>query len=94
MRLSLLCILPLLSACTQFPELDAQLSATSERADYPELVPIDTLLDGRRLPSTQGARIAESVETRAAALKARANRLRGTVLTAADRARLRERPGT
>lgn len=86
-------LLALTTACTQFPELDAQLSPETEAADYPALVPLDGLLAQRTLPQDRGTQILDTVEARAAALKSRANRLRRGVLTPAERARLRQRPG-
>ena len=92
MRMILVALSLLLPGCTQFPELDAHLAPATEAADYPSLVPIDGLLAGRRLPVDRKADITERIETRATALKARAERLRGRVLSPAERARLRQRP--
>ncbi len=71
------CLL-VLSACTQFPELDAARADVAD-APYPALVPLDQLLDGPA-PRATVAEIA-TVEGRVGALRARAARLermRGT----------------
>ncbi len=82
-----------LTGCTQFPELDAHLSPEVEAADYPALVPLEPLLAARSAPPDRGTEIATSVQGRVSALQARANRLRGPVLSGSERARLRQRPG-
>ncbi|RKF16527.1 hypothetical protein D6850_02965 [Roseovarius spongiae] len=78
----------MLSACTQFPQLDGTVSEEVRRAPYPDLVPLGTLdmraTTGRLTPET-GARI----EARIARLRARAARLRGTVIDAPARRRMK-----
>lgn len=78
-----------LPGCTQFPQLDATISDTTRRAPYPDLVPLEGLrarIDGTRIaPDT-----AESVTTRADRLRARAARLRGPVIDAPTRVRMRK----
>ena len=78
----------LLSGCTQFPELDARTTDPAlTRADYPALVPVGPLLDGAEAP-----RIAEgeaaAMAARVARLKARAARLRATVVDGGTRRRM------
>ena len=83
---SLFCV-ALLAACTQFPELDENLSPQARAAPFPELVPVEDL----RAELTE-ARITNetttSLEARVASLRARAARLRGTVIDRTSRNRL------
>lgn len=76
-----------LAACAEFPELDAALSEEARSAPYPILLPVEELnarIDAPRIePET-----AAGIEARVAALKARAQRLRGTVLDSPTRARM------
>lgn len=78
---------PGLPGCTRFPELDAVVSPAAARADYPELVPVE-----RIMAATPEPRIAEdtadTIEARAAALRARAGRLRGAVIDDTARGRM------
>jgi len=73
-------ILPLLlatTACTEFPELDAKIDATSRAAPYPDLIPVEEIkaqVTPPRIADTSGS----DVMARAARLKARAARLRAT----------------
>ncbi|MCT4553296.1 MAG: hypothetical protein N4A53_01265 [Pelagimonas sp.] len=62
-----------LSACTQFPALDAVPDGAVDRAGYPDLVPLESLLVGREARATPQA--IASVEGRVAALRLRAARL-------------------
>lgn len=94
MRLATLLLALLLSACTQFPVLDDRLSDAARAADYPDLLPLAPLIAARSIPAERGPEITASLEGRVSALNARASRLRGAVLSPADRARLRERPGS
>ena len=89
--LFLICTLGL-AACTQFPELEDSISPAAEDADFPALVPLEPLLAANTAQPTRGPEIAASLETRIAGLNARANRLRGAILTRAERARLRQQP--
>lgn len=93
MRILLICTILFLPACTQFPELDARLPDDTRDASYPTLLPVDEILAGRRLPAKRGTELTETIEARVSALKTRANRLRRSVLSPTDRARLQQRPG-
>ncbi len=76
-----------LSACTQFPELDQNTSAETRRAPYPDLLPVEDLrarLDAPRVTDQTTL----SLEARVARLRARAARLRGTVIDDTSRQRL------
>ena len=77
-----------LSACASFPELDGTVPAHMEDAAYPRLVPVEPLLAAAEevqiTPETESRLMA-----RAAALRARAARLRGSVVDRGTRARMR-----
>lgn len=66
-------VLAALTGCTQFPELDATQTPGVAEAPYPDLLPLDALLNGAVPRATPGE--AAAVEGRVAALKARASRL-------------------
>lgn len=78
-----------LTACSQFPQLDETVGDAARKAPYPDLIPIekfhaqipDTLIE----PTT-----APQVEARVAQLKARAARLRGSVIDNATRTRMQQ----
>ncbi|QFT92164.1 hypothetical protein FIU86_04880 [Roseovarius sp. THAF9] len=76
-----------LSGCTQFPELDNGTSLETRRAPYPDLLPVEDLRARVAAPraSEQTTRM---LEARVAALRARAARLRGSVIDGTSRARL------
>ncbi len=83
----LLVILPI-SGCTDFHELDGQISAQARAADFPSLLPLDQILSGAQdvqiTPETTAG-----LSARLARLRARAARLRGPVLSRSDRQQLR-----
>ncbi|MFZ5965044.1 hypothetical protein ACOXXX_19025 [Thalassococcus sp. BH17M4-6] len=87
MRRLLPALLFVLVACAQFPELDATATPGVAEAEYPRLVPLERLLEAPAPRATEIVR--ENVKGRAAALKARAARLRAPVVDAATRARMR-----
>ena len=78
----------LLAGCSDFPELDNAVSPTARKAGYPALLPIDQLIAG-----AQEVQITEEtisgLQSRLARLNARAARLRGPVIDATTRARMR-----
>ncbi|MEL7255365.1 MAG: hypothetical protein AAFZ04_04410 [Pseudomonadota bacterium] len=87
-----------LSACSTFPELDAQTAPEVQTASYPALLPADNL---RAQASTgpieergglpvvaQLEEEAEQLDNRANSLRARAASLRGDVIDDEDRDRL------
>lgn len=90
-RFSLILLLAL-SACATFPELDASIDDAARAAPYPELVPLQPILaranalgtTGRITPASE-----QAFDARVAGLRARAARLRGPVVDAATRARMR-----
>lgn len=76
-----------LSACSDFPELDEAVDDTSRDAPYPKLVPIETITAS--VPDSQiGPDATLDIETRVNRLRARAARLKGTVVDGATRERM------
>ncbi len=76
-----------LAACTQFPELDDRVGPLDPRAPFPALVPVEPLV-----AQAQEVRVEETeqaaLQARVAALNARADRLRRTVVDRDTRARM------
>ncbi len=81
----------LMTGCTQFPELNQSVSADARNGSFPSLVPVEVLRadapDQRITDDTT-----PTLEARVAALRSRAARLRGTVLSSNARARLEQTP--
>lgn len=77
-----------LTACTQFPQLDDVVGPDVVDAEFPNLVPIDPIINA---PEGQGANravIQDNLLARLAALNARADALRGAVIDNRTRRRL------
>jgi len=74
------------ASCSDFPELEDTIGAADRAAAYPDLVNLDTLLVG--VPENRVTKASADLGTRLAGLRSKANRLRGTVLTQAERQRL------
>lgn len=90
MRLLFVILCPvavLVVACAQFPELDASQTPGVNDAAYPDLVPLETLLNGPVVRATPEMRA--GIEGRVAGLRARAARLNGPVVDAQTRNRMR-----
>jgi hypothetical protein len=77
------------AGCSDFPELDEQFSTAARNEAFPQLVPVETLRAGERVPLIESG-ATESLEQRVAALRQRASRLRGTVINRSARARLEQ----
>lgn len=77
-----------LAGCSDFPELDGAVAPGLERAAYPRLVPVEPLIAG-----AQDTQITDETEAgiaaRVAALRARAARLRGSIVDDGTRERMR-----
>ncbi len=86
--MALLASLIFSSACTQFPQLDHTITPDLAHSDYPSLLPIGPLLAAAKTPSTEPVQAAAIIDARVNALRARAARLRGSVLSGAERQRL------
>lgn len=78
------------AGCTQFPALDATQTDAIEGAEYPALVPLDPLLARAAEPGSDPVQTEADLSSRLAALRGRAEALRGPVLTNAERKRLEE----
>lgn len=81
-----------LSACAEFPALDAAESDAAARAPYPALVPLGPLLDVATAEEPAPDAIIAGLPGRAAALEARADALRAPVIPEDDRQRLAQGP--
>jgi len=92
MRPTLIIAIASLVACTDFPDLDRRITDSARAAPYPTLQPLDPLLARAQNLADNGAITPASVaafDDRIAGLRARAARLRGPVIDAATRARMR-----
>ncbi|OIQ29827.1 MAG: hypothetical protein BM562_10555 [Alphaproteobacteria bacterium MedPE-SWcel] len=72
---ALLCALAL-TACTRVPQLEDRLPKDLQGQPYPRLLPLGTALAAGPLPEEESAALAETLETRAARLRRRAEDLR------------------
>ncbi|MBK0327087.1 hypothetical protein I5535_07250 [Rhodobacteraceae bacterium F11138] len=80
-----------LCACAQVPELDAVISDSLKDADFPDLVPIETLVPARVPdPATDSQEQVQQLESRRQALQARAQQLNGTIVDQETRTRMRK----
>ncbi|SHG84455.1 hypothetical protein [Marivita hallyeonensis] len=75
-----------LSACAEFPDVDAALAKGDATRDYPALLPFEQLLNAEepRLADTDD----EALRARADALRGRADALRGPVIDGNTRGRM------
>jgi type IV pilus biogenesis protein CpaD/CtpE len=87
---ALILIAAVLTGCATFPQLDAVITPEARRADYPALVPVDSIIV-RRGDSTITAQTGERLRARAANLRARARLLRGASVDEETRLRLARR---
>lgn len=76
-----------LPACADFPALDATVSSEMKAAAYPSLAPTSALAAQQATPQATST-TAAALTGRAAALRARATRLSGSVVSSTDKARL------
>lgn len=88
MRLTALAMILTLSACTQFPELDNAVSTSAQDAEFPDLVPVSGLLAQTVPQNDTPESTVNTLNARVAALRNRANRLRGTVVDPTTRKRM------
>lgn len=88
--LAFLTLFALATGCTQFPELDSTQTAELDAAAYPDLVPIEPILARAEAPGADPVAEEENVQRRLGGLRARADRLRGSVLSADEKRRLEE----
>lgn len=81
-------VLLLSAACTQFPALDSRATPEMLAADYPAILPVDPLLAKATAGQVNTRQTEDVLDARVAGLQARAARLRGSVLTGAEKQRL------
>jgi hypothetical protein len=79
-----------LAACTQFPELEGTVRPELRDAPYPALVPLEPILASVPPATVDPVEVADGLEARRAALRNRANAIRGAVIDPAARNRLDE----
>lgn len=92
MRLPIIIALASLVACAEFPQLDGTIDAAARAASYPTLQPLAPLLANAASMQTTGQfsdAANASFDARVAQLQNRAARLRGPVIDAATRAKMR-----
>lgn len=85
----MICLL-LGAGCTNIPELKSAVPDWVADAPYPQLVPLPETLTLLPAPAAQSAELQQDLDARVARLKARAERLRGPVVSSADQDRLRD----
>lgn len=76
------------AACTQLPELDGIVEPHIETAPYPDLLPLEPILAAASGSSLDPVREQNNLQARLAMLRARADRLRGSVLNGPEKQRL------
>jgi len=87
MRAAFLFVLIGLAACAEIPALEDRIDATARNAPYPTLINIDPLL-AQAGQTASGTAITQDMTARIAALRARANALRGPIIPASLRNRM------
>ncbi|KPP85044.1 MAG: hypothetical protein HLUCCA08_11745 [Rhodobacteraceae bacterium HLUCCA08] len=89
--LCLALLLPALAGCADLPALEGRVSADIAAAPYPAITPLGPILaraDALAVSGRASPAALAPVEARLAALRARADALRGPVIPPAQRARL------
>ncbi|MEP1327218.1 hypothetical protein [Pseudophaeobacter sp.] len=66
----------LATGCTNEPELENRISPALRKADYPDLAPIDQLLEPLPAPQDQALELEQELEARSNRLERRAEALR------------------
>ncbi|MDF1728819.1 MAG: hypothetical protein P1U53_13840 [Sulfitobacter sp.] len=79
-----------LIGCTQFPELDGTVSPEVQNAPYPALLPLEPILVQAAPSPLDTEAVQSNLDSRIAGLRARADRLRGPILSGPERTRLGE----
>ena len=80
--------LTLLGACTQFPALDRTITPELEASQYPALTPLGPVLASAAETGVEPVSASAAIDARIAALKSRAARMRGSVLSGPERQQL------
>ena len=78
------------AGCTPFPQLDDSIRPEVRNADYATLVPLSTLQTSTDPIRVDPVQTQAQLNGRLAGLRARAERLRGSVLTGREKQRLQE----
>lgn len=79
----------LTAGCTpNLPAIDARLTPELEAADYPALVPLDQAAPPQTPPADSAQTLSDGLAARAAALRARADRLGQPVVDEAAKSRM------
>ncbi|GAA6190671.1 hypothetical protein NBRC116597_05900 [Phaeobacter sp. NW0010-22] len=86
-RLSIV-FLALLAACTQVPELKDTVTADMSKADFPDLVPLDTALGPAVDPEDEASKLQNELVGRRERLRNRATQLQASVVDDTTRDRL------
>tara|TARA_R110002049_G_scaffold26353_4_gene91788 strand:+ start:199 stop:495 length:297 start_codon:yes stop_codon:yes gene_type:complete len=84
----MLASLTMLGACAQFPALDRTVTPQLEAAAYPDLVPLAPVLAAAEAGGVEPEQATANIDRRVAALRSRAARLRGSILSGPERQRL------
>ena len=84
------CLLATLTGCTQFPALDETITPQMEAAPYPDLLPLGPVIAQTQAGAIDTAATETQLNARVSALRARAKRMRGSVLQGPERQRLAE----
>ena len=82
-----------LTGCSRTPDLGTGAAPDLEDADYPALIPLDSVLGPPPDPQAEAEKLAEALNRRRDALRARAQRLTGPVVDAATEQRMSDTPG-
>lgn len=77
-----------LAGCTQFPALEGRVGPEVAEAPYPDLVPLEQVFAQVDPTTVDPEREEAGLEGRLGRLRARADRLRGSVIGSEDRRRL------
>ena len=83
-------VIGFVAGCTTFPELEDTQTEALEAAEFPVLVPVDPILAGTKPVDTTAPDTRTDFDARLAGLRARAEAMRGTVLTDAERRKLED----
>lgn len=92
MRTVFFIALATLAGCAEFPDFDDRITGSAQNADYPTLQPLDPLIASATALETSGQITTASVasfDNRVAALRTKANGLRGPIIDATTRTRMR-----
>lgn len=88
--LRLTCLLFLLAACSDAPDLPGGIDPALADAAYPTLVPVEQILGPAPVDPAADAQVTGQLDARIAALQARAERLRGDRIDPATRKRMQD----